>query len=186
MAGLDVSVADHGELAAASAAMTRLQGFVDLAKVQINRRTRALAEAGDRTSEHVPHRRRRLSGRDARANDERDRVCAELPEFEDALASGGCTAAHLDALAKHTKDLTDAERADLRDVTDDLVGSAESDPVGLFDRKAKDLVAKIRDLHRPDHDVDELERQRAASKVKRWDRPSDRHEAHPSRTRPDP
>ena len=42
----DLSVADNDELAAASRAVARLQSFVDLAKVQISRRTRQLGQAG--------------------------------------------------------------------------------------------------------------------------------------------
>ena len=168
LGGIDVSVADHRELADVSRALAGLQAFVDHGKVQVSRRTRALAEQGDRSSDHVLLDEGRLTGRDAKANGERDRVCEELPQFEDALAGGGCTAGHLDALARHTKDLTDEERADLRDVVDDLLESAESDPVGLFDRKAKGIVDKVREMHRPDSDVDELDRQRAQSSVKRW------------------
>lgn len=168
LVGIDVRVADHAELAAASAAVARLQAFVDHAKVQIRRRTRTLAEQGDRSSDHVLVDEGRLSGRDVRTNDARDRICSELPAFDDALANGDCTAAHLDALAQHTSDLSDAEKADLADVVDDLVADAAADPVGVFDRKAKGLVDKIRSMHRPDSDVDELDRQRRASRVKRW------------------
>lgn len=164
----DLTVADHAELATAAAAAARVQAFVDLAKVQINRRTRQLADGGDRSADHVLLDEGRLTGKDARSTDERDRVCASLPELEDALASGACTGAHLDALARHTKDLTDAERSDLGAVVSDLVDHATSEPAGLFDRTARDIVDRIRAMHRPDADVDELERQRAASKVTRW------------------
>jgi hypothetical protein len=166
--GIDVSVADHVELAEVSRSVARLQSFVDHAKVQVNRRTRRLAAEGDRSSDHILLDEGRLSGKDAHLTDERDRVCGELPEFDDALASGACTAGHVDALAHHTKDLTDDERADLQLVVDDLLEHAANDPVGVFDRTAKGIVDKIRDIHRPDSDVAELDRQRKASKVKRW------------------
>ncbi len=133
----DVTVADHAELAVAAASVARVQAFVDHAKVQISRRTRQLADEGDRSSELVLLDEGRLSGRDGRQNGERDRVCETLPEFESALAAGDCTGGHLDALAHHTKDLSDDERADLRDVVDDLIGHATTDPVGLFDRKPR-------------------------------------------------
>ena len=110
----------------------------------------------------------RLSGKDAKATGERDRVCEALPEFESALAAGDCTGGHLDTLAHHTKDLSDEERADLHDVVDDLLDHATNDPVALFDRKAKGIVDKIREMHRPGSDADELDRQRRQSKVKRW------------------
>jgi hypothetical protein len=136
--------------------------------VQISRRTRLLGQAGDTTAHHVLVDEGRLSGKDTKTADERDRVCEQLPAFEDALASGRCTAGHLDAVASHTKDLSDTERADLALVVDDLVDNAAEQPVGVFDATTKALVDKIREIHRPDTADEELQRQRQASKVKRW------------------
>ena len=166
--GTDFSVADTDELAAASRAVARVQSFVDLAKVQISRRTRQLSDQGDTNANHVLVEEGRLSGKDAKNSDERDRVCEELPGFEDALADGRCTADHIDALAHHARGLTDAERADLADVAGDLVDNATTMPIGVFDRTTKGIIDKIRNMHRPDSDTDELDRQRKASKVKRW------------------
>jgi hypothetical protein len=168
LVGTDVSVADHGELADVARSVARLQAFVDHAKVLVNRRTHQLAAEGDRCSDHILLDEGRLSGKDAHLTDERDRVCGELPGFDDALASGSCTAGHVDALPHHTKGLTDDERADLQLVVDDLLEHAANDPVGVFDRTAKGIVDKIREMHRPGRDVDELDRQRTSSKVKRW------------------
>lgn len=168
LVGLDLTVADHGEIATASVSVARLQAFVDLAKVQIARRGRQLAEAGDTSSAHALIDEGRCTGTDAKATHGRDQVCAELPEFEEALASGAVTGAHLDALHQHTKDLSDAERADVADVADGLVADAAVQPAGLFARNVKALVDQIRELHRPGSDADELDRQRRASLVKRW------------------
>ncbi len=164
----DLTVADHAELAGAARAAARLRAFVDLADVQINRRTRQLATEGDRSSDHVLIDEGRLSGKDAKSTDQRDRVCETLPQFEDALANGDCTADHLDSLARHTKDLTDEERADVRDVVDDLLDHAAGEPAALFDRNAKNIIDRIRNMHRSNSDVDEFERQRKQSNVKRW------------------
>ena len=41
-------------------------------------------------------------------------------------------------------------------------------PVALFDKTTKATIDKIRETHRPGSDADELDRQRAASKIKRW------------------
>jgi hypothetical protein len=166
--GIDLSVASHDEVAVASAAMARLQAFVDLAKVQIARRGRELAEAGDTGAAHALIDEGRCTGSDARATNGRDQVCATLPEFEQALADGAVTGAHLEALHQHTKNLTDAERAELVDLADGLVADATSQPAALFDRNVKALVDKIREIHRPGSDADELDRQRQASKVTRW------------------
>ena len=153
--GVDLGVADHGELAVASAAMARLQAFVDLTKVQIARRGRALADAGDTSSTHTLLDEGRCTGSDAKTTDGRDQVCATLPEFEQALAEGTVTGAHLDALHQHTKDLTDTERAELTDLAESLVADASVQPAGLFDRNVKALVDKIREIHRHDNDVAE-------------------------------
>jgi hypothetical protein len=166
--GTDLSVADHGELASASRAVARLQAFVDLAKVQIARRGHELADQGDTSSAHALIDEGRCTGLDAKATNGRDQVCTTLPEFEEALASGTVTGAHLDALHQHTKNLTDAERADLADVADRLVADAAVQPAALFDRNVKAVVDKIREIHRPGSDADELDRQRQQSRVKRW------------------
>ena len=164
----DLSVADHAELSDAARAVARLQSFVDLAKVQIARRGRQLAAEGDTSSTHTLIDEGRCTGTDAKHTNGRDRVCGDLPEFEEALATGAVTGAHLDALAHHTKSLTDEERSDLAALTDELIADATEQPPALFDRTVKGRIDEIRNQHRPDSDAEELERQRAASCVKRW------------------
>lgn len=164
----DLSVAGHAELSDAGRAVARLQSFVDHAKVQIARRGRQLAAEGDTSSTHTLIDEGRCTGTDAKHTDGRDRVCGDLPEFEDALASGAVTGAHLDALAHHTRSLTDEERSDLAAITDELIADASEQPPALFDRTVKGRIDAIRNQHRPDSDADELDRQRAAACVKRW------------------
>ncbi|MEO6571423.1 MAG: HNH endonuclease [Ilumatobacteraceae bacterium] len=168
LTGIELSIADHGELAMAAAAVARLQSFVDLAKVQIARRGRRLAVAGDTSSNHVLIDEGRCTGADTAATNGRDRVCGDVAGFEDALASGEVTGAHLDALARHTKDLTDTERSDVAAIADELVTDATLQPAGLFDRTVKERIDRIRDQHRPGTDTELLEQQRRLSKVKRW------------------
>jgi hypothetical protein len=165
---IDLTVAGHAELSEASRSVARLQAFVDHAKVQIARRGRDLAEHGDTSSNHVLIDEGRCTGADAKATNGRDRVCGELPEFEDALATGDVTGAHLDALAHHTKGLTDEERSDVAAIADELIADATAQPPALFDRSVKGRIDAIRNQHRPDSDADELDRQRKASQVKRW------------------
>ncbi len=146
-----------------------MRAFVDYVDVRINRRSTQLAAAGVAdTGAHVLLDEGRLTGRDAQATGGRDRVCTELPEFDDALATGACTAGHVDALANLTKNLTDVERSDLSLVVDQLVTNAADQPVALFERTTKATIDKIREAHRPNSDADELDRQRDASKIKRW------------------
>lgn len=166
--GLDLSVADHADIALASRSVARLQAFVDLAKVQIARRGRQLAEQGDTSSAHALIDEARCTGLDAKATNGRDRVCATLPEFETALAEGAVTGAHLDAVHHHTKGLTDGERTEVVALAESLVTDAATQPAALFDRNVKALVDRIRETHRPGSDADELDRQRRASNVKRW------------------
>lgn len=168
LVGTDLSVADHAGLSDAARAVARLQSFVDHAKVQIARRGRQLADEGDSSSAHTLIDEGRCTGADAKHTNGRDRVCGDLPDFEDALASGAVTGAHLDSLAHHTKSLTDAERSDLAAISDELVADACEQPPALFDRTVKERIDAIRNQHRPDSDVEELDRQRAASCVKRW------------------
>jgi hypothetical protein len=168
LTGTELSVADHGELAVAASAVARLQSFVDLAKVQIARRGRQLAAAGDTSSAHVLIDEGRCTGADTKTANERDRVCGQVSGFETALASGEVTGAHIDSLAHHTKNLTDEERSDVAAIADELVADATSQPAALFDRTVKDRIDAIRNQHRPDTDAEELDRQRGMSKVKRW------------------
>jgi len=108
------------------------------------------------------------SGRDAKAAGERDRACSSVPQLGDALADGAVSGEHLDALAKHTKHLTDAERADVADRGDELAAAAENRSAAAFDRYARDLIAGIKEHHRPNSDVEEAERQRSLVEVTRW------------------
>lgn len=167
--GCDPDVADAGDLAEMSRWSASVRAFADYADVRINRRSGELAEQGAADSgAHVLLDEGRLTGREAQATGGRDRVCSEMPAFDDALAAGACTAGHVDALAKLTKDLSDEERCDLLLVVDDLVANATDQPVALFERTTKAEIDKIRETHRPGSDADELDRQRGASKIKRW------------------
>jgi hypothetical protein len=108
------------------------------------------------------------SGRDAKAAVERDRACNTVPQLGDALADGAVSGEHLDALARHTKHLTDDERADVADRGAELAAAAEQRSASAFDRYARDLVAAVRERHRANSDVEEAERQQALVGVSRW------------------
>ncbi len=165
----DPDVCSGSELGELSRHSSALRAFADYVDVRINRRSVELAAAGAAdTGTHALIDEGRLSGKEAEATGGRDRVCTELPQFDDALAEGACTAGHIDSLAHHTKNLTDEERADLALVVDDLVADAATQPVALFDKNAKATIDRIRESHRPNSDADELDRQRSKSKVKRW------------------
>ena len=165
----DPDVADAGGLAEMSRLSSSLRAFADYVDVRINRRSNELAAQGAAdTGAHVLLDEGRLTGREAQATGGRDRVCTEMPRFDDALATGACTAGHVDALAKLSKDLSDEERSDLSLVVDELVANAADQPVALFEKTTKAEIDKIRESHRPGSDADELDRQHKASKIKRW------------------
>lgn len=108
------------------------------------------------------------SANDAKAAVDRDRVCSDLPVFDTALANGDVSAEHLDLLARHTRDLSDAERSDLAGESAELVEKATTSSAWSFERELKNRIADIKSRHQPDSDVEELERQRRDSSVKRW------------------
>lgn len=76
--------------------------------------------------------------------------------------------AHLDALRRHTRDLTDEERLDVKDRVAELLDHATSETAELFDKHAKAIITEIKDQYRPGSDVEELERQRRDSNVSTW------------------
>ena len=108
------------------------------------------------------------SARDAKAAEERDRVCSTLPVFDDALAAGDVSAEHVDVLAKHTKDLTDDERAEVIDRQGELATTATGSSAWNFERRTKEMIRDIKARHRPRSDAEELAKQRAESNVKEW------------------
>lgn len=165
----DPDVADRADIGTMIGRANHVLGWVQAANVRLARRLRELEAAGESESaSHALMDEGRRSGREAKATEQREEVCNEFPPLEDALATGACSTDHLDALHRLTKGLTDAERSDLHSVADDIIGSATSDWVSEFERKTRNIVDKIKEIHSPGSDVAELERQRAASKMSRW------------------
>jgi hypothetical protein len=126
------------------------------------------AAAWNHTTSDTLSRHGRQSGKDAAAANEREIVCTSLPAFEEALADGSVSAGHLDALAAATRNLDDEARAEFVGEAESLVGDATRQGVDTFARSCRDLARSIRNRHDARSEADELERQRAASKVSRW------------------
>ena len=74
----------------------------------------------------------------------------------------------MDALGNATRNLTDAERSELRDRAGELLDHAREEFAETFDKTARNIVNEIRDRHRPTAADDELEAQRKASKLTEW------------------
>lgn len=173
----DPAVADRDELATIVRNSAKLRSFADLVDIRAKRRAEELAAAGraeSATALLLDEGRR--SGAEVRNTRERDRICTEIPPLEDALAAGACSADHLDALARLTRNLTDAERSELQLEADRLVASATHDYVSQFERTARNLIDDIRARCSPGSEAAELDRQRKQSKITSWvDRGSGMH-----------
>lgn len=165
----DPDVVDREDLGVLIRHGRAVRGFLDAADVRFSRRSRELAEVGRSESPTaVLMDEGRRSGKEAKAAQDRDRVCREFEGFEDALAAGDVSGDHLDVLARLTRNLADEVAADVRAEAPDLLASATNDYVSQFERSTKDRIAGITAQHAPDDEAAELDRQRAESKVKRW------------------
>jgi hypothetical protein len=165
----DPSVADRDELGGLIGHNGKLRGFVDAFDVRCSRRSRELADAGESESPTaVLMDEGRRSGKEAKAAQDRDRVCGEFDGFEDALAAGDVSGDHLDVLARLTRDLDDDVAADVRADAADLLATASNEYVSSFERSTKERIEHIKSQHAPENEAAELDRQRADSKMKRW------------------
>lgn len=165
----DPSCADRSQLGELMALARRVRGFVDGFDVACARRGRQLNAAGESESAGAMLMSHGCgSGREAHATTTREGVCGDLPDFEAALGAGAVTTHHLDLLGKHTRNLSDDERDDLTSRSGELLDHALNETAELFERHVKAIVTEIREQHRPDSDVEELERQRRDSNVSTW------------------
>ncbi len=184
----DVACAERADLERLIKLVRRVRGCLDAVDVQIARRGRALADrdrprpapAPDAPPPKPDHGRDEASliglllssgvqsGKDAKATGARASACAELPGFEAALAAGEISGAHLDVLARHVRGLSPAELVELRQRENELLNVARREFAEGFDRAVRNIVNEIRSRHRPSSDAEELDRQRAASKVSSW------------------
>ena len=61
------------------------------------------------------------SWRDARTADDREQVCSNLPNFEDALAAGAVSAGHVDAIAAAVRGMDQVTAAEFFTHRDELL-----------------------------------------------------------------
>ncbi len=165
----DPDVLDAHELDVYQRRIAELRAWCDARLVRATRRQRALATQGraaDPRSSLSNH--GRQSSKDARASSEREAVCTALPGFEDALAGGEVAAGHIDAIAQATRNLDDEDRSEFNAQADSLLDDATHQSVDTFGKNCRELARSIRARRNARADVDELERQKAQSKVTRW------------------
>jgi hypothetical protein len=180
LSATDPDVADRDELAAIVRESRRLRAWIDALDMRCARRGQELASHGQ--SEPVGALFGTEGGRSSKESKQvtdRAVTCTRMPSFEASLESGEVSAGHIDALANATRHIDEAVRAELVDLQDDLVAAAGQQRVDQFERTCRDLVRHLNSVHAPNADVDELERQRRASRIRRWvDKDSGMHHTH--------
>ena len=165
----DPDVMDRDQLAIVVRQCAQLASWVDAVKVRATRRQRVLADEGRAEApKDLLAREGGASGRDARAADDREKVCAALPSFEDALAGGAVSAGHVDAIASAVRGLDQMTAAEFYANCGTLLDKAQVQGVDMFGQTCRDLARQVIAEYAAGSDVAELERQRTASKIKRW------------------
>ena len=106
----------------------------------------------------------RVSAKTARQEAARAKTTEELPRLGDALQNGDISTDHIDTITQQTKNLTDDERAALKQDEEDLVNKAKNLPVDTFNRH---LARRIDDI-RQDHGRNTQRKQRANSFFRHW------------------
>src|SRR4029078_13148034 len=126
----DPDVMDRDALALVVRQCAQLASWVDSVKVRATRRQRALAGEGRAEApKDLLAREGGQSGRDARAADDREKVCTALPSFESALASGDVSAGHVDAIASAVRGLDQVTAAEFYANCATLADKAETQSV---------------------------------------------------------
>ncbi len=165
----DPDVLDAAGLAAHVGRLAVLRAWVDAEQVRATRAQRRLAEQGQAADPASSLARDgRQSSKDAKTAADRETVCTAMPGFEEALADGVVSAGHVDAVAAATRNLDEAEAAELTAEAESLLADAAEQGVDAFAKSCRDLAKGIRARHNSRADVDELERQREQSKISRW------------------
>ncbi len=162
-------VLDAEGLAEYTGHVAELVAWCEARQVRATRRQRALADDGRAADPRSSLcRDGRQSSKEAKAAAERERVCTSMPAFEDALERGAVSSGHIDAIANATKNLDDPAAAEFIGEAESLLADATSLGVDAFATSCRDIARSIRSRHDSQSEVDELERQRAASKISRW------------------
>ena len=170
---------DRDEIARLLADVRRARSCLDAIEMRASRRIRELASTGRaEPAESMIANAGGHSGRDAQSITERDELCSEMPDVEDALADGDITAGYVDAIAAAARDLPEAVRAGYTAMADTLLARAGRLSLDAFRRECRTLA---RDLLARSHatEVDEMAAKRAASKIRRWvDKTTGMHHTH--------
>jgi hypothetical protein len=173
--------ADRDELADHVRTVRELRNHLDAFEVRCARRGRELADEGRaEPPASMFANQGGQSGKQAAAAAERERVASQANSFEEALGEAEVSAGHLDALALATKGLDEAQLEAFLEYEDDLLAAARTMSVDAFARECRSVARQIIAASTDGAgDADELDRQRAMSKVKRWvDKSTGMHHTH--------
>ena len=170
------------EIAGLLADVRRARSCLDAIEMRASRRIRELASTGEaepaesliaNAGGHGGH-----GGRDARSITERDELCEEMPDVEDALADGAITAGYVDAISAAARDLPEPVRAEYTAMADALLARAGRLSLDAFRRECRQLARNLLARSRAD-ETDELAAMREASKIRRWvDTSTGMHHTH--------
>jgi hypothetical protein len=131
----DPDVMDRDQLAGFVTQLGRVRSWCAAAEVRVSRRTRQLAAEGhSESAASLLADAGRCSSKDAQNASERETICGVMPSFEDALAAGAVSAAHVDALAAATRNLNEQLLAEFAACEADLLADAGSQRVEVFER----------------------------------------------------
>src|SRR5918993_4037655 len=166
-------VAERDEVAAIVRRSREVQSWLDSINVACARRTRELASVGKaEPAESLLGDQGQRPSRESAVINKRVPACDAMPKFEAALASGSISAGHIDAVASVLGRSDDEIRAAFVAEQDRLLGAAQRERVEDFASGCRDLVRFLtaeRDRRSgADTEMEELARQRAASKIRQW------------------
>lgn len=165
LAVFDLDSCDREALDQVLGRWKQVRSFCDVYEVRAARRARHLARQGrGETVEGMLGDHRRRPSREARAAAERERVCDQLPAFEDALGSGEVSGGHVDALAAATSGLDDASRERFATHGDDLLGQARWQSPEVFARECRELARNVSG----DEGESLLAKQKRQCRLQRW------------------
>jgi hypothetical protein len=165
----DPSLLDRPGLVGLLASIERVRRVCDAVEVEVVRRSRELADHGrGEPPENLLATTTGASSRSARTASTREQACDAMPAMESALADGTMSAGHIDAAAAVRARLDEPLAEQFADHANDLAHRARTVSVDVFERECRDLARHLQRHADADAEVAELERQHAASSVKRW------------------
>ncbi|MEY2974655.1 MAG: hypothetical protein RIR49_1075 [Actinomycetota bacterium] len=165
----DIASADVGRLAELAGVSRDLRSWLASIDVAITRRTAELHAAGRAGApEGLLADHGGQSAAEARAAKDRADVCDAMPLFDSALASGGVTPGHLDAIAKASRNLSDDAKAKLQEQQQKLLDAAAGQSVDKFGRLVTNLARDIAAQLDAAAEADRMTRLRKQSRVRHW------------------